>query len=307
MGVSLELSAADLNSFVEEAEYSLRLRQHPPEVARKVLRYGGHVGRLIDCFQSLDRGMVLARRQIAECEEKGGSFPSGTVILAATLKQGKGRFDRAWHAPTGGIWLTLVLANTLLPRYTSFLPMAAGVACCEALRATGLEARLKWVNDLLVAGRKIAGILVESHRSPLLGEEYVLIGIGVNINNRSFPEELAASSVAASAVLGRQISLRHFALRLLAKLVWNIGLLHYEEAIDLEKGDEVPPSCLLLESWKGLSDTVGRRVLYGFDVRKKPLYEAVVENIDPDGCLVMRLPGSDTVIREQSGEIIYLS
>ncbi len=173
------------------------------------------------------------------------------MILAATLNQGKGRFDRAWHAPAGGIWLTLVLANTLLPRYTSFFPMAAGVACCEALRATGVEARIKWVNDLQVAGRKIAGILVESHRSPLLAEEFVLIGIGVNINNRSFPEELAASSVAASAILGRQISLRHFALCLLAKLAWNIGLLHYEEAIDLEKGDEVPPSCLLLKAGRG--------------------------------------------------------
>ncbi len=77
MGVSLELSAAELKSFVEEAEYSLRLRQYPPEMARKVLRYGRHVGSRIDCYQNLDRGMDLARRQIAETEQKGSSFPSG--------------------------------------------------------------------------------------------------------------------------------------------------------------------------------------------------------------------------------------
>ena len=307
MGVALELSAAELKSFVAEAEYSQRLRRYPAEVVRKVLRYGGHVGSRIDCYRNLDRGMELARKQIADIEKKGGSFPSGSVILAGTLNRGKGRFERSWHAPIGGIWLTLVLANTLLSRYTSFLPMAAGVACCEALVAIGVEARLKWVNDVLVAGRKIAGILVESHPSPLLAEEFILIGIGVNINNQAFPEDLAASSVAASSVLGREISLHHFALTLLAKLVWNIGLLYYEEGVDLENSDEAPPSCMLLESWKGLSDTIGRRVLYGFDIQKKPQYEAVVEDVDQDGCLVMRLLEGGAVIREQSGEIIYLS
>lgn len=307
MGVSLELSAADLTSFVEETEGHLRLRQYPPEMVRKVLRYGGHVGSRIDCYRNLDRGMDLARRQIAEIEQSGGSFPSGSVILATTLNRGKGRFDRAWHAPAGGIWLTLVLANTLLPRYTSFLPMAAGVACCEALIAAGVETHIKWVNDLLVKGRKIAGVLVESYPSRLLAEEFVLIGIGININNRSFPEELAASSVAVSSILGCEISLPQFAITLLAKLVWNIGLLHYEEEVDLEKGEEESPSCLLLESWKGLSDTVGRRVLYGFDVQKNPQYEGVVEDVDRNGYLVMRLPDSGAIVREQSGEILYLN
>lgn len=307
MGLALELTSSDLKSFVEETEYSWRLRQYPPEVVGKILRYGGHVGSRIECYGNLDRGMELARGQIAAVEQKGDSFPSGSVILAATLNRGKGRFERAWHAPAGGVWLTLVLANTLLPRYTSFLPMAAGVACCEALLAAGVKARLKWVNDLLVGGRKIAGILVESHPSPLLAEEFVLIGMGVNVNNRSFPDELAASSIAASAVLGREINLHHFALTLLAKLVWNIGLLHYEEALDLEKGEEAEPSCLLLESWKGLSDTIGHRVLYGFDVRRKPQFEAVVEDVDRNGCLVLRLPDSGAIIREKSGEIVYLN
>lgn len=306
MGIALELSPAELSSLIDGAEYRQRLRCHPDERVREIFRYGRHVGSRIDCYENLDRGMDLARQQIADSERQGNSFPSGAAILAATLNKGKGRFDRSWHAPGGGLWLTLVLANTLLPRYTSFLPMAAGVSCCEALHDIGVAARLKWVNDLHVGSRKIAGILVESYRSPLLAEEFVLAGIGVNVNNRSFPDDIAAASVSVSSILGHDISLKHFALSLLAKLVWNIGLLHYEEAVDLETGGDEPPCCLLLQSWKALSDTVGKRVLYGFDVRKNPQYEAVVLDIDCNGCLVMRLPGAAAVVREQSGEIIYL-
>lgn len=307
MGIALKITSAELQSFVEQTETDLRLQRYPEETVRKILRYGRPVGSRIDCYSNLDRGMELARRQIADTERQGGAFPSGSVILAASLNRGKGRFDRSWHAPVGGLWFTLVLVNTLLPRYTSFLPMAAGVSCCEALNAAGVEARIKWVNDLHVAGRKIAGILVESHRSPLSAEEFVLVGIGVNINNSTFPADLAAASVSASAILEREISLKQFALSLLAKLVWNIGLLHFEEAIDLGNGEDAPPCCLLLQSWKGLSDTVGRRVLYGFDVQQNPQYEAVVQDIDQEGCLVMRLPGPGTVLREKSGEIVYLS
>jgi len=287
-------------------EIPFRYRFLPSSVVEEVVRFGRHVGCRIDCYPILERGMDLARAQIVAAEKQGRSYPSGTAILAGSLNEGKGRFARFWHAPPGGVWLTLVLANTLLPRYANFLPLAGGVSCAEALAAIDIDCRLKWVNDVHAAGRKIAGILAESYRSPQHGEEYVLLGIGINVNNDCFPPELAASSVSVRRLLGRAIDLADFTLHLLAKLVWNIGLLYYEEREDLAASDGSRVN-LLLKRWKEMSDTVGRRVLYGFDVQKKPLYEATVLDVDEEGGLVMRLPGEGRIVREVSGEIVYLS
>ena len=306
MGLTRQLTPQLVERYLNDVEIFLRTTMFPPPVVEDVFRFGGHVASHIDSHHHLERGMDLARAQIASCEKKGHSFPSGTIILAGSLTKGKGRFARRWHAPHGGIWLTLVMANTLLPRYAHFVPLAAGVSCGEALASIGVDCRLKWVNDVHVEEKKIAGVLTENFRSPLYGEEYILLGIGINVNNDSFPPELEASSVSVCQILGKEVDLLDLSLRLLAKLVWNIGLLHYEERQDLSEG-EGARSNLLLNRWKQMSDSVGRRVLYGFDVQKNPLFEAKVLDIDEEGRLVMRILGKDEVISEQSGEIVYLN
>ncbi|MDH4321756.1 MAG: biotin--[acetyl-CoA-carboxylase] ligase, partial [Desulfobulbaceae bacterium] len=224
------------------------------------------------------------------------------------LADGQGRFGRYWHAPPGGIWMTVILANTLLPETTRLYPLAAGLACCEAIRHYGVRCQLKWVNDVLVGGRKIAGILSETVLTPHHHEEYVLIGIGINVNNETFPDELQDIAVSMRGVLGESLALDLFAARLLAKLTWGIGLLHYEERERLAGGDE---GCwadepLLVRQWRALSDTVGRKVLFGYDVQKKPQYEAVVEGITPDGGLMLRHLADRVAVVEYSGEIAYL-
>jgi len=305
MDLSQGLTPESFVRFLTGTEIPFRHRFLSSSIVEEVVRFGRHVGCRIDYYPTLERGMDHARAEIATAEKQGRSYPSGSAILAGTLSGGKGRFARFWHAPPGGVWLTLALANTLLPRYANFLPLAGGVSCAEALAAVDINCRLKWVNDVQAAGRKIAGILTEGYRSPLHGEEYLLLGIGINVNNDCFPPELATSSVSVRRLLGRTIDLADFTLHLLAKLVWNIGLLYYEEREDLAAGDGSRVN-LLLKRWKEMSDTVGRRVLYGFDVQKKPLYEATVLDVDEEGGLVMLLPGEDRIVREVSGEIVYL-
>ena len=278
--------------------------------AAEILAYGGVVGSEVEIFPHQTRCMDYARELIRREEAAGRSFASGKVFIARELADGRGRFARAWHAPAGGLWLTLVMVNTLLPQHGRFYPLAAGVACAEALRCFGVEARIKWVNDILVNDRKLAGILTETDRGLSGREEYVLIGIGINVNNDCFPPELAGLALAMKDVLGRETDLELLAARLLAKLRWNIGLLHYVEARQLaDEGDsgEPPARHPLLTAWRQYSDTIGRRVMFGFDVQLAPQYEALVEDIDPAGGLVLHHLADGRRITEYAGEIVYLS
>ncbi|MCX5869713.1 MAG: biotin--[acetyl-CoA-carboxylase] ligase [Deltaproteobacteria bacterium] len=306
---------ASLQEYLWKHELPNRRQKNPqPPSPEKIIRYGAIIGSVMQCHSSMGRAMEQARQHIVNLEEAGGSAASGTVILADTLIHSKGRFARTWHAPPGGLWGCIILADTFMPRARTLLPLALGVACCEAVRDLGAKkACVRWVNDVLVSGQKIGGFLVESFRSPRYGEGYHLLGFGININNNCFPETLANMAVSLSHTLGKPVNLHDFTLSFLAKMTWNIGLLCYEEEQELhcdcswkDSGNsEEQKNHLLLEQWKNLSDTLGRRVLYGYDIQKKPQYEARVTGIRPDGAIVMRLDDGNQII-EHSGELQYL-
>ncbi|MDH5297568.1 MAG: biotin--[acetyl-CoA-carboxylase] ligase [Desulfobulbaceae bacterium] len=306
MGITL--TPALVRQLIDDEERGLRQRQCSPGAVDEIFRFGAVAGAVIERFDRLDRGMAHARQLINDCEEGGRSFASGTVILAGELTSGQGRFQRYWHAPMGGVWMTVAFANTLLPESTRLYPLAAGLACCEAVRHYGVDARIKWVNDIHVQGRKIAGILTETVFGPRHGEEYVLVGIGINANNHRFPPELAESAVSLCTLLGREVEIELLAARLLAKLAWSIGSLHYEERERLaaDDGSGAGHDSLLVRQWQALSDTVGRRVLFGYDVQKNPQYEAQVTGITPDGGLLLRHLADNASGVEYSGEILYL-
>ena len=295
-----------LKALQEEA----RLRSRTMDTARveEILRYGSFVGSVIESHERLDRAMDRSRQLISEVEMRGESLASGTVVLADAMNRSKGRFTRSWHAPQGGVWGCLIHANTFLDHTRMLVPLAVGLSCCEAVRASGgSEATLRWVNDVLFGEEKVAGFLIEGFSGPRYREMYNLIGFGINVNNTVFPAELAGTAVSLSEVLDHEVDLTEFTTLFLAKLAWNFGLLHYEEARELQdegrsgKGGRH----LLLDNWLEHSSTVGRRVVYGFDVMTRPQYEAVVCGLDEVGGLVMRLDDG-SVITEHSGEIRYL-
>ena len=298
---------ASVHSYIQQEEIVRRSSYFSIEQVRSIFRYGASVASTIHYFPFLHRGMEKAREFIADCEEASRSFPSGKVIAAEKLMAGKGRFQRSWHAPSGGIWMTLVLVNTLLPEFSRFLSLAAGVACCESVRDCGIPGMIKWVNDVHVNGRKVAGILTETMIGPESGEEYVLIGVGLNVNNETFPPELAETAASLRTLTGRDYDVEQLATDLLAKLVWNIGLLHFEEEQRLATLDvQEDHRSLLLQQWRQLSDSIGRRVLFGYDVQKKPQYQADVLGVAEDGGLQMRLVEDGSLVTEYSGEIVYL-
>lgn len=279
----------------------------PPEIASTILRYGAMVGSEIEHLSHAPRCMDLARERIRACEADNRSFASGRVIIADQLTSSKGRFLRHWHAPEGGLWMVLILANTLLPEHASLYSLAAGVACCETLRHYQVNATIKWVNDVLLNGRKVAGILTETLHSPTSGEEFVIIGIGINVNNSSFAPELRNTAASMAEFAGHSFVLAEVTAQLLAKLSWNIGLLHYAEAEQLaaDRGlsDTLPHP--LITAWRSLSDTLGRQVRFGFNVVETPQFTAKAIDIDNHGQLLMRLADGQMVC-ENSGEIVYI-
>ncbi len=303
------LSFQSIQQLISAEEIPSRLLHYPAEVVQAVYRYGAPVGSTIQHLPQAERLMPLARQRINEFEARGQSCPSGMVFLADELSDGRGRFQRSWHAPVGGLWLTLVMANTLLPESMRLYPLAAGMACCEAIRSYGLDARLKWVNDVHVAERKICGVLCESFTSTTFAEEYVLIGVGLNVNNLAFPPELGATAVSMKELLGRDTELTSFAARLLAKFSWSFGMLCHDEAQRLAADDGSGahlPDSLLLAAWRELSDTVGRKVWFGFDVQQQPQYRAEVLGLAPDGGIILRHLESGAEIVEHSGELLYI-
>lgn len=122
----------------------------------------------------------------------------GHLVIAEHQSQGKGRLGRSWQSPSGtGIWMSLILRPHILPRDASQLTLIAGLSMCEVIQeVTGLEARIKWPNDIVVNGKKVCGILTEMS-AEMESINYIILGIGVNVNMAYFPEELPyASSLA---------------------------------------------------------------------------------------------------------------
>lgn len=276
------------------------------EAVTRILAYGAPVGAIVEHHHQLDRCMNRLQQLMAEAEAKGGVLAAGTAVLADSLSASRGRFDRHWHAPPGGIWLTLAWPDVLLPEFSRLLPFAAGLACCRTVKTYGAEAWLKWVNDVQVQGRKIAGILCTTLFRPNK-DRYHLLGIGLNANNQKFPPELHSTATSLAQILGHDLDSAELAGRLLAELSWAIGLLHYDEEQAMREGltCEEGRASLLLTAWQQMSDTMGRRVQYGFDVQKEPLFRAIATGLDLCGGLIMKLEDGSEVV-EHSGEIVYV-
>ena len=124
----------------------------------------------------------------------------GTIIVAESQKAGKSRKGREWVSPKGGLWLTMILRPKIEIEYAPRLTLVAGVAVAKSLRENfGLDATIKWPNDILINSRKICGILTEAiiEDDTLEG---VLVGVGIDINNdkSSLPEHLQSQTTTMS-------------------------------------------------------------------------------------------------------------
>jgi BirA family biotin operon repressor/biotin-[acetyl-CoA-carboxylase] ligase len=142
--------------------------------------------------------------------------PEGTVVLAEEQTAGRGRAGRKWHSErAAGIYVTLLLRPKLAPVQAPLLTMMAGLSAHAAVQAvTGLGVDLKWPNDLLIHGKKVGGILTEMHAEP--GQiRFVIVGIGLNVNQEKFPGELANTATSLRVETDKPQSRMELLVRLL--------------------------------------------------------------------------------------------
>ncbi len=190
----------------------------------------------------------------------------GTVIIAEAQKRGRGRRGRVWNAPRGGIWFSLILKPNIEPWKATRLPLAIGLAITDVLIKLGLDAKLKWPNDVVV-NKKIAGVLLDmsSEQDKI---NYIVIGVGINANIDA--DKLGIEyATSIKDELGHEIDRTAF-MRELLKVI-------EDRYLEEDK---------LLEDYKSRCITLNRRVrIRSFDEE----YEADAINIDEDGSLIVML------------------
>ena len=145
--------------------------------------------------------------------------PHGTVVTARRQTAGRGRGDHTWYSPDAdNLYLSCVLRPELPPPGVPAITLAAGIGVCDAVNTYGCRASIKWPNDVLVHGRKLAGILAEmSTRGDRV--DHVILGIGVNLNGTNFPPELRDTAIALRTAVGdRRVDPSFFADVLLRRL-----------------------------------------------------------------------------------------
>jgi BirA family biotin operon repressor/biotin-[acetyl-CoA-carboxylase] ligase len=176
--------------------------------------------RTVHWFQETDSTQRVAR----DLARAGAA--EGTVVVAERQTAGRGRLGRSWHSPAGlNLYCSLVLRPPLAPGAVPRLALVVGAAVAAAIvEETGAAAAIKWPNDVLVDGRKVAGILVEMD-AEMERVHHVIAGIGVNVNApvASFPPELRDKATSLRVATGRRVDRAAFAARLLVALEARYG------------------------------------------------------------------------------------
>lgn len=160
-----------------------------------------YMGRLVFCYDEVTSTNTVAKRLADEGNVEG------TLVVSDKQNQGKGRRGRRWESPKGtGVFMTVILKPQIKPEYASMLTLVAALALNDAITdLTGLEGKIKWPNDIVVNKKKVCGILTE-----LSAEvdyiNYVVVGIGINMSMREFPEELADKATSLLLESGKSIN-----------------------------------------------------------------------------------------------------
>ena len=174
--------------------------------------------RRVECLETVDSTNTRAK-QLAELGE-----PEGTLVVAEEQTAGKGRRGRGWASEPGiGIWMSLILRPQLKPQQAASVTLVAAMAVAKGIReCCGLETGIKWPNDVVINGKKVCGILTEMS-AQMDYVNYIVIGIGINVGNEEFPEEI--KDVATSIYLE---SGKHVNRAMLIEKIWEEFEDYYE-------------------------------------------------------------------------------
>jgi len=240
------------------------------------------IGKKIVYFEKTDSTNIHAKKLAKE------GVSEGCVVVAGKQEKGRGRKDRIWSSPEGGLWFSVILYPRIPPQNAMILTMAASVSVVEAItKHTNLKPVIKWPNDILVKGKKICGILTELDAEMDL-IHYAVIGVGINVNNNISKElkEIATS-------LKIEIKKKCSRVELFADILNNFD----KKYKCIKFGDF---KCIR-DSWFLYSNIIGKNIRVDDENLS---IDGIVIDVDRDGCLI--IDSSKGKIRLVSGDITII-
>lgn len=241
------------------------------------------IGRDVRYMETIDSTNLYARR----LGEDGAA--EGVLVVADEQTAGKGRSGRHWTTPPGSaIAMSVLLRPRIAPERISMVTLVMGLAVAKAVRELyGLDALIKWPNDVVVNGKKICGILTEMS-AELMAVNYIVIGVGINSNMKEFPEEIRTTATSIALELGRDVSRA----RLIAEVMKHFETLYrsFLETSDLSG---------IMSDYNTILVNIGRRVRV---LEPGNEYSAKALGIDRNGRLLVRTD-EGTVRDVYAGEV----
>ena len=217
-----------------------------------------------------------------EFAEKG---LSEIVVVADKQTKGRGRFGRKWHSGKNGLWMSILLKpkNAGNLQYLTFV---AAIAVADSIKKiAGLNAKIKWPNDVHCKGKKLCGILTEA----IFGKEsYVILGIGLNLNQERFPEPIKKT---ASSL--RKLTKKNFSRELFLDSICGIFFDLYKKYFNESRLDYI------LKLWKSHCDTLGREITAK---SKTGTFRGKAVGLDNECRLILQLKNG-TLIKIAEGDI----
>ncbi|WP_405324823.1 biotin--[acetyl-CoA-carboxylase] ligase [Methanobrevibacter sp.] len=201
------------------------------------------IGNEILCFRKVFSTNSIAKF-LANHDAK-----EGTVLISEIQTNARGRLGKKWEAPEGGIWMSLILRPQVPPARIGLITLATGVAIAKSIRSLGVDARIKWPNDVLIHGKKISGVLTEVNAT--FNEiDWIVVGIGIdsNLKLEDFSEDIRIGTTTLTEELPAKVDENE----LIA-----IFLNEFEKVYELYKDGEIET---ILKDWRDLADTIGKYV-----------------------------------------------
>ena len=245
-----------------------------------------YIGKEIHYFREVD-----STNEVAKKLARNGA-PEGTVIIAESQSRGKGRRGKKWVSPLGGAWLSIILRPYTLPINAPQLTFIAGIAAAQTINEEyGLNAGIKWPNDVLIGNKKVCGVLTEIS-TEIDTIDYIVTGIGIdaNIDVNLLPSELKDTTTSLKSELNQDIS----RMILVQKFLGN-----FEAMYDTFNEGNFHK---ILRKWRQLSKTIGKQV----EIRKGTEFvrgEAV--GVNSKGALILELEDG-TLRKIISGECRHI-
>ena len=233
------------------------------------------IGKRIYYFEEIDSTQNFAQ-QIASNNRE-----NGTIVIAEKQTAGRGRLDRKWTSPKGGIWFSLIIHPKFDVSSSTLIPIASAVALSKSIKTIlGIETRVKWPNDITINGKKVAGMLVDASFQAN-NIEYIILGIGINfdIDTKKLEKRLKNSP----NFYGIN-SLREKDDKTPPKLLLKEFLLQFEKIlVQLNKGEKTK----IVKEWTKRTDGIGKKMVVNTSNGK---ISGISQGIDKNGALKLKTP-----------------